>query len=58
MRALRVRRALVMGQIAPGVPVGRADGERKFPDMPYVSFPGNVGDRTTLLQVVRRLRGE
>lgn len=58
VRALRVRRALVMGQIAPGVPVWRTDGESKFPYMPYVIFPGNVGDRTTLLQVVRRLRGE
>lgn len=54
VRALRVRRALVMGQIAPGVPVWRTDGESKFPYMPYVIFPGNVGDRTTLLQVVRR----
>ena len=58
VRALRVRRALVMGQVAPGVPVWRTDGESKFPCMPYVIFPGNVGDRTTLLQVVRRLRGE
>lgn len=44
VRALRVRRALVMGQIAPGVPVWRTDGESKFPYMPYVIFPGNVGD--------------
>lgn len=58
VRALRVRRALVMGQVAPGVPVWQTDGESKFPYMPYVIFPGNVGDRTTLLQVVKRLRGE
>lgn len=58
VRALRVRKALVMGQIAPGVPVWRTDGESKFPHIPYVIFPGNVGDRSTLLQVVKRLRGQ
>ena len=58
VHALRVRRALVMGQIAPGVPVWRTDAESKFPHMPYVIFPGHVGDKTTLLRVVKNLQGE
>ena len=51
-KALRVRRATVMGQIAPGVPVWRTGAESKFPDIPYVIFPGNVGQRTTLRDIV------
>ena len=42
-RGLGIRRALVEGQLLPGVPVWRTRDETKFPDMPYVIFPGNVG---------------
>lgn len=57
IRALGVRRAWVMGQAAPGVPVWRTGEESKFPDLAYVIFPGNVGDKTTLRDVVRMLMG-
>lgn len=56
-RALGVRRALVLGQIAPGVPVWQLGGESKYPDLSYVVFPGNVGDDGTLAEVARTLRG-
>lgn len=56
-RALRVRKATAMGQIMPGVPVWRTGEESKFPYMPYVIFPGNVGDETTLTGAVRTLMG-
>ncbi len=55
VKALRVKKALVMGQVAPGVPVWETDAESKFPRMPYVIFPGNVGDENTLLRVVENL---
>lgn len=55
VRALRVRRARVMGQLAPGVPVWMTDPDSAFPGMPYVIFPGNVGDEKTLWQVVDAL---
>ncbi len=56
-KALRVHRAIVMGQIRPGVPVWMTGPESKFPGMPYVIFPGNVGEQDTLRQVVEILTG-
>lgn len=54
-RALRVKRATVIGQIAPGIPVWMTGDESKFPNMPYVIFPGNVGEVSTLRDVVEKL---
>jgi uncharacterized protein YgbK (DUF1537 family) len=54
---LGVRRALVLGQIRPGVPVWRLGPEARFPGLSYVVFPGNVGAPETLAEVVNLLRG-
>ncbi len=51
-KALRVKRALVLGQIAPGVPVWQTGEESRFPGIPYVIFPGNVGEEDTLKKAV------
>jgi uncharacterized protein YgbK (DUF1537 family) len=56
VKGLGVRRAMVMGQIAPGVPAWELGPESRFPGLPYVIFPGNVGDDETLKQVVETLR--
>jgi len=56
VHGLAVRRAMVLGQIQPGVPVWRLGGESRFPGMPYVVFPGNVGGDDTLTRVVTTLR--
>lgn len=53
---LGVERAWVLGQILPGVPVWRLGPESRFPDLPYVVFPGNVGDDESLAEAVRLLR--
>ena len=55
IQALGVKKALVLGQAAPGVPVWRTGEESKFPGMSYIIFPGNVGDVTTLRDIVRGL---
>jgi uncharacterized protein YgbK (DUF1537 family) len=55
-RALGVKRAVVPGQIAPGVPVWLLGPESRFPGTPYVIFPGNVGTPRTLVEVIERLR--
>ena len=55
--ALRVQETLALGQILPGVPVWRLGKEARWPDIPYVVFPGNVGDETALLKAVTTLRG-
>ena len=57
VKALGVRRALVMGQIRPGVPVWRTGAESRFPAIPYVIFPGNVGTPQTLREAVAILTG-
>jgi uncharacterized protein YgbK (DUF1537 family) len=55
-RGLGVKRAMVLGQLLPGVPVWRLGLETKFPDLTYVVFPGNVGGPTALADAVRQLR--
>ncbi|KAL1887948.1 hypothetical protein Sste5346_009893 [Sporothrix stenoceras] len=56
-KALRFRRALVVGQAAPGVPLWRCDEPTsKWPGLPYVVFPGNVGSNETLFDVVDKWR--
>ncbi len=52
-KALRVKKALVLGQIKPGIPVWQTGEESKFPKTPYIIFPGNVGDEDTLLNIIR-----
>lgn len=56
VQGLKVKKALVLGQIVPGVPVWRTGAESRFPGLTYVVFPGNVGDTCTLLDVVRKLQ--
>lgn len=54
-KALAVKRANVMGQIRPGIPVWQTGKESRFPNTPYVIFPGNTGDETTLREAVEIL---
>jgi uncharacterized protein YgbK (DUF1537 family) len=54
-KALGVKRAVVVGQIIPGVPVWRLGEGARFPGMGYIVFPGNVGGETSMTDVVRAL---
>ncbi|WP_252980040.1 nucleotide-binding domain containing protein [Eisenbergiella tayi] len=54
-KALGVKKAFVPGQILAGVPVWVTGEESRFPGIPYVIFPGNVGAEDALLQVVEKL---
>lgn len=54
-KALKVKRANVMGQIKPGIPVWQTGEESTFPQTPYVIFPGNVGEVVTLKEAVEVL---
>ena len=54
-KGLSVRRALVLGQVAPGIPVWQTGAESKFPGMSYIIFPGNVGAVETLRDMVKML---
>lgn len=53
-RGLGVRRALVRGQILPGVPVWRLGAESRFPGLDYIVFPGNVGGDAALAEAVAK----
>jgi uncharacterized protein YgbK (DUF1537 family) len=55
-RALGVKRAMVLGQILPGIPVWELGIESKFPGLPYVIFPGNVGGPDALAEVVNKFQ--
>mgnify|MGYP004535275787 FL=1 len=57
-KALRVIKANVLGQIEPGIPVWQTGKESKFPMTPYIIFPGNVGEVTTLREAVEKLTGK
>ena len=54
-KALKVKKARVMGQVKKGIPVWMTGAESKFPGMPYIIFPGNVGEVSTLKEIVEEL---
>jgi uncharacterized protein YgbK (DUF1537 family) len=54
--ALCIKRAIVLGQVSPGVPVWELGPESRYPGMPYVVFPGNVGDADSLARIVSQWR--
>jgi uncharacterized protein YgbK (DUF1537 family) len=56
-RGFGAERATVLGQVRPGVPVWRLGPESRFPTMPYIVFPGNVGEAETLAEIVTELVG-
>ena len=55
VKALGVKKARVLGQAAPGVPVWKTGAESLFPGLSYVIFPGNVGGADTLRKIVETL---
>ena len=58
IKGLGVRQAEVAGQLFTGlVSVWILPEEARFPGLPYVVFPGNVGGPDSLAEAVERLRG-
>ncbi len=54
-KALEVKRANILGQVLKGVPVWELGDESKFPSVPYIVFPGNVGDIAALYELKKIL---
>jgi uncharacterized protein YgbK (DUF1537 family) len=53
---LALRTARLLGQILPGVSIVRTPADHpRFPDLPVVLFPGNVGDNAALATAYQRL---
>jgi len=56
-KGLNMKRARIVGQASSGVPLWRCDeAASKFPGLPYVVFPGNVGSEDALYELVRAWR--
>ncbi len=57
-KGLALRTSRVLGQILPGCSVVRCPGDHpRYPDLPVVIFPGNVGDDLALASAYARLTG-
>ena len=54
--ALGVKRAMVPGQILPGVPVWKLGAESRWPGLAFVLFPGNIGGSDAVSELVLKLR--
>jgi uncharacterized protein YgbK (DUF1537 family) len=54
-KAIGIRHATVLGAILPGVPVWRAVDAERWPDVPLVIFPGNVGSEEDLANAAAAL---
>lgn len=50
--ALGARQAHVRGQVLPGVPLWELASDSPFGDMPFIVFPGNVGDEDALVTLM------
>jgi len=51
-RALGLRRARVLGQAIPGIPIWLTGAESRWPGLVYVVFPGNVGGPMALNEMM------
>ena len=54
-KALGVERAIVLGQLLPGIPVWKLGTESKFPGLAYIIIPGNVGATDCLTTLFNKL---
>lgn len=52
-KALEAKRAKIVGQALAGVPLWQLGPESRHPGVPYIVFPGNVGDSRALAEVVK-----
>ncbi len=54
-KGLDIKRTIVKGQIIPGVPVWETGTDCKYGKIPFIVFPGNVGNENSLYQVCQQL---
>ncbi|TKY44805.1 oxidoreductase YgbJ [Spatholobus suberectus] len=52
-KALGARCAKIVGQALAGIPLWQLGPESRHPGIPYIVFPGNVGDSKALAEVVK-----
>jgi uncharacterized protein YgbK (DUF1537 family) len=54
-RGLGIRKAMVLGQLLPGVQVWETDDTIKCSAIPFIIVPGNVGTDDYLTRIYQRL---
>ncbi len=54
-KALEVKKATVLGQIIPGVPLWRLEETNRFEGLIYMPFPGNLGGDVSVYKAVNKL---
>lgn len=54
-KGLGMKRSKVLGQVQAGIPLWEMGEDTKFSKLPYIVFPGNVGDETTLKTIITKL---
>lgn len=52
---IKVKKAYVLGQAEKGIPVWKTNQDAKYPHIPYIVFPGNVGENHTLYDVYNKI---
>nr|XP_048329007.1 uncharacterized protein LOC107418532 isoform X2 [Ziziphus jujuba var. spinosa] len=52
-KALEAKCAKIVGQALAGVPLWQLGPESRYPGVPYIVFPGNVGDCKALAELVK-----
>lgn len=55
---IKVKKAYVLGQAEKGIPVWETNEDAKYPHIPYIVFPGNVGEDHTLYDVYKKISHE
>ncbi len=53
-KSFNVRKAHVLGQIIPGVPVWQLNDCKSFPDLIYMPFPGNLGGDEAVYNAIQK----
>lgn len=53
-KALKVKKAQVMGQIIPGVPIWQLNDCPAFPGLMYMPFPGNLGGDDAVYKAIEK----
>ena len=51
---LLVKQSRVLGQILPGIPVIFLTHTHQYSNLPFIIFPGNVGDENALVDIFRK----
>ncbi|MDQ2673758.1 MAG: hypothetical protein M3Y40_03810 [Chloroflexota bacterium] len=55
--AMGIREGRVIGQLLPGVPVWAGGADARWPGVPLVVFPGNIGEEDALVRAIEQLEG-